>query len=58
VKKKDGEKAPAKPSKAKAEPPPPPSFADMAVCNAAGALNHLTFLDDAKIQARLRINII
>lgn len=28
----------------------PPNFFDMAVCNAAGALHHLTFLDEAKLQ--------
>lgn len=29
-------------------PPEPPCFSDIAVCNAAGALQHLTFLDSAK----------
>ncbi|KAG2433810.1 hypothetical protein HXX76_008167 [Chlamydomonas incerta] len=32
----------------------PPNYADMAVCNAAGALQHLTFLDAAKQQVALR----
>jgi hypothetical protein len=32
----------------------PPNFADMAVCNAAGALQHLTFLDAAKQQVGVR----
>eukprot|EP00955_Chlamydomonas_euryale_P055678 356183-Chlamydomonas_euryale.AAC.2 len=32
------------------EPPPPPNFADVAVCSACGALHHLTFLDEAKLQ--------
>ncbi|PNW76200.1 hypothetical protein CHLRE_12g544115v5 [Chlamydomonas reinhardtii] len=32
----------------------PPNFADMAVCNASGALQHLTFLDAAKQQVALR----
>jgi hypothetical protein len=28
----------------------PINFADLAVCNAAGALHHLTFIDEAKLQ--------
>jgi hypothetical protein len=34
----------------KAVAAPPPSYPDIAVCNAAGTLNHLTFLDEAKLQ--------
>jgi hypothetical protein len=33
-----------------AAPEEPPNFADMAVCNASGCLQHLTFRDDAKQQ--------
>jgi len=36
--------------KEKAVEPPPPNLANIAVCNAAGALHHLTFLDEAKIE--------
>lgn len=36
----------------KNEPPAPPSYPDIAVCNATGALHHLSFLDAAKVQVR------
>jgi len=46
---KDGASSKSKDSKA-AEPPPAPVYADIAVCNATGALHHLSFLDAAKAQ--------
>lgn len=52
-KKAEGDgKAPAKQGArgAAAEPPPPPNYADIAVCNSTGALHHLTFLDEAKLE--------
>jgi len=49
-KKKKGERAAPSRQERGTEPPPPPNYADAAVCNAAGALHHLTFLDDAKLQ--------
>ncbi len=36
----------------RSKPPPPVNFPDVAVCNAAGALHHMTFLDEAKAQVR------
>ena len=36
--------------KVKDEGPPPLNLAEVAVCNAAGALHHLTFIDEAKVQ--------
>eukprot|EP00798_Chlamydomonas_sp_ICE-L_P025468 gene25468-11127_t len=32
------------------EPPPPPNYSEIAVCNATGALHHLSFLDQAKLK--------
>lgn len=34
----------------RAQPLPPPSFPDIAICNATGVLHHLTFLDQAKVE--------
>lgn len=33
--------------------PAPQNLADVAVCNATGALHHLTFIDEAKIEVTL-----
>jgi hypothetical protein len=38
------------------EGPPPPNLPAMAVCNAAGALHHLTFVDEAKSQVSALTN--
>jgi hypothetical protein len=42
--------APAKPGPRRFETAKPPAPPEMAVCNAAGTLHHLTFLDAAKMQ--------
>lgn len=34
----------------KQKPPPPPSYPDVAICNATGVLHHMTFMDEAKLQ--------
>lgn len=51
AKKADDKKDPKeKKRSAEAAAPEPPCFPDIAVCNAAGALHHLTFLDTGKQQ--------